>query len=328
LVKNLTNGIGFGSTEFHVFRAKPEKLIPKYIYYFLRTKKFRELAKEKMTGSSGHKRVPESFLKEFCYPVPSLEVQRQIVEKLDRQMAALESVRFLKSEAEKRITEILSGMWKETPVATTVTVTQNAVVQEKSDVEEKAFLKRKVLATYIINQSLNDSHFGDVKFEKLFFLSENFAIKRNFGQKYYVQAAGPYDNVFTREYFKQIEQSKWFNRQRKDNQYAFSKGENHDKSLNTYSLFSVNELERVNMLINYFKKSDYEKPEIIATLYAVWNNRKIKQEPITDELLKEDFLHWNAQKIKYKDRLDKALIWMREEGIIPDGWGEVIEKRS
>jgi len=35
------------------------------------------------------------------------------VEKLDRQMQALEGVRFLKEEAQKRIEEILAGVWKE-----------------------------------------------------------------------------------------------------------------------------------------------------------------------------------------------------------------------
>ena len=59
---------------------------------------------------------------------------------------------------------------------------------------------------------------------------------------------------------------------------------------------------------------------------VVWNNRIIKQEPITDELLKEDFLNWDKQKIKYKNRLDNALKWMKQEGIVPNGWGKVIEK--
>lgn len=109
--ENLKNGIGFGSTEFHVFRAKNEKLLPKFIYYFLRTKRFRDIAKEKMTGASGHKRVPETFLKEFSWSIPPIEIQRQIVEKLNKQMQALEGVRLLKSEAEKRIEEILSEIW-------------------------------------------------------------------------------------------------------------------------------------------------------------------------------------------------------------------------
>ncbi|OQY68227.1 hypothetical protein B6D29_01200 [Microgenomates bacterium UTCPR1] len=111
IAENLKNGVGFGSTEFHVFRARIGKLIPKFIYYFLRTKQFRKIAREKMTGASGHKRVPESFLKEFSWPYPPLETQRQIVEKLDKQMQALEGVRLLKAEAEKRIEEILAGVW-------------------------------------------------------------------------------------------------------------------------------------------------------------------------------------------------------------------------
>ena len=113
IAENLKNDIGFGSTEFHVFRAKIEKSLPKYIYYVLRTKKFRQLAKEKMTGSSGHKRVPETFLKEYNWPLPPLDIQRQIVKKLDKQMQALEGVRLLKNEAEKRIEEILARVWGE-----------------------------------------------------------------------------------------------------------------------------------------------------------------------------------------------------------------------
>ena len=82
----------------------------------------------------------------------------------------------------------------------------------------------------------------------------------------------------------------------------------------------------MDKLIRHFSNSDYEKPEIISTLYAVWNNRIIKGEPITNELLQEDFLKWDKQKIKYKDRLDAALEWMKKEGVVPDGWGKAIEK--
>ena len=50
---------------------------------------------------------------DFEIPLPPLETQRQIVEKLDKQMQALEGVQLLKSEAEKRIEEILAGVWGE-----------------------------------------------------------------------------------------------------------------------------------------------------------------------------------------------------------------------
>jgi restriction endonuclease S subunit len=299
-----------------VLQINTKKLLPKYLTFVLQKEDLNQLATITAQPS-----INQSKIKNIVIPIFSPEIQHQIVEKLDRQMAALESIRFLKAEAERRIEEILAGMWKE-KVLDAIPV----VIQYENVVEEKAFLKRKILATYIINQSLNDSNFGDVKFQKLLYLSEYFALKRNFGQKYFVQAAGPYDNIFTLEYFKQIEQSKWFNRQRENNQFIFTAGEKHDKSLNTYDTFSDNEFDRINKLISYFKNSTYEKPEIITTLYAVWNNRIIRQKPITDELLKEDFLNWDEGKIKYKDRLDNALAWMRENEIVPDGWGVVIEK--
>jgi len=197
---------------------------------------------------------------------------------------------------------------------------------DTQELENNYFIKRKVLATYIINQSLNDSQFGDVKFEKLLYLSDYFAIKRNFNQNYLQKAAGPYDNAFTIPFFKQIENSKWFTRTKKGAQYVFKPGKNHEKSTNAYSYFTDEELQKLNKLITYFKKSNYEQPEIISTLYAVWNNRIIRQQLITDEFLKEDFLNWDSQKAKYRDRLDAALQWMKKEEFIPDGWGKVVEK--
>ena len=59
-------------------------------------------------------KVSAEYMKAF--PVPFLgeiETQLQIVEKLDKQMQALEGVRLLKSDAQKRIEEILAGVWGE-----------------------------------------------------------------------------------------------------------------------------------------------------------------------------------------------------------------------
>jgi hypothetical protein len=200
-------------------------------------------------------------------------------------------------------------------------------VTQVPPVEDKHFVKRKVLATYIINQCLNDTKFGDTKFEKLLHLSDYHAIKRNLGQAYLQKAAGPYDNTFTISYFAQIEKSQWFTRLKKGNQFVFTAGQKHIKSINTYNFFSAEELQRVRNIISYFKKYDYEQPEIVSTLYAVWNNRIIRQQNISDDLLIEDFYNWDEQKKKYeKSRLQNALEWMRGELFIPDGWGNLIER--
>lgn len=90
ITKNLTNKIGFGSTEFHVLRCS-ERVLPEYVYHFLRQKTFRSQARMNMTGTAGQLRVPSSFLEEYSFPVPHIDVQRKIVK-------MLESIRITESE--------------------------------------------------------------------------------------------------------------------------------------------------------------------------------------------------------------------------------------
>jgi hypothetical protein len=61
IAKGLRNGLGFGSTEFHVFRSRGA-VLPEYVYYFIRQESFRSLAETEMTGSVGQKRVPADFV--------------------------------------------------------------------------------------------------------------------------------------------------------------------------------------------------------------------------------------------------------------------------
>ena len=192
--------------------------------------------------------------------------------------------------------------------------------------EKDYFVKRKMMACYIINKSLDDHHFGKVKFEKLLHLCEYHVIKRNLGQKYIQQVAGPFDNSFTYQFFNQVSKSKWFYIQKKGSLEQIKPGVNNQKSKKTYNYFSKYELEQVAKLIDLFKSTSYEKPEIISTLYAVWNDRIIENQEVSDEAIKNDFLKWSIEKEKYKDRLDRALKWMKDEGLTPDGWGRKIQK--
>ncbi|MFA6285218.1 MAG: restriction endonuclease subunit S [Parcubacteria group bacterium] len=82
IAKNLKNGIGFGTTEFHVIRAGKD-VLPEWIYYILRQPFFREEAQQKMTGSAGQKRVPVQFLEKYKISLPSLAEQKKIVARLD-----------------------------------------------------------------------------------------------------------------------------------------------------------------------------------------------------------------------------------------------------
>lgn len=83
IARGLTNGIGFGSSEFIVFRPGDE-LLPEYLYYFLLRPIFRERGQAVMTGAVGHKRVPKEYIENVEIPLPSLDEQKQIVTLLDQ----------------------------------------------------------------------------------------------------------------------------------------------------------------------------------------------------------------------------------------------------
>ena len=58
IARGLASRQGFGSTEFHVLRAK-ESVLPEWLYYFVRQERFRREARRSFTGTAGQQRVPD-----------------------------------------------------------------------------------------------------------------------------------------------------------------------------------------------------------------------------------------------------------------------------
>ncbi len=71
----LANGIGFGSTEFHVLRPQKGRTDAKWVYILTAFPQFREDAANNMTGSAGQRRVPASFLENYRISLPPYELQ-------------------------------------------------------------------------------------------------------------------------------------------------------------------------------------------------------------------------------------------------------------
>ncbi len=91
IAKGLTNGIGFGSSEFFVLR--PDKsLNAEFLFYFLSQDSFRDAGASVMSGAVGHKRVPNDFIQKIGIPVPSLLEQKRIVSILDEAFAGIATV--------------------------------------------------------------------------------------------------------------------------------------------------------------------------------------------------------------------------------------------
>jgi type I restriction enzyme S subunit len=108
LVSNLATEVGFGSTEFHVLRARPG-VDARFLFYLVWNSRFREEAAKHMTGSAGQKRVPASYLKQAKVPLVDPTEQRRIADILDK----ADAIRRKRKEAIALTEELLRSAFLE-----------------------------------------------------------------------------------------------------------------------------------------------------------------------------------------------------------------------
>lgn len=71
------------STGYCVLRAKIEVVLPKWIFFHITTKDFKNYVEENQSGSA-YPAISDSKVKDYKIPIPPLEVQKEIVRILDR----------------------------------------------------------------------------------------------------------------------------------------------------------------------------------------------------------------------------------------------------
>ncbi len=106
IARNLIDGIGFGTTEFHVIRPEDD-VIPEWIHLYIRQPSILNEAATHFTGSVGQQRVPSYFLEDLAMPLPPLSEQKRIAAILNDHMADIARARTA-TEAQLEATEALS----------------------------------------------------------------------------------------------------------------------------------------------------------------------------------------------------------------------------
>ena len=90
VMSGLSSGVGLGSSELFVFRAK--EMQTQYLFYWLQNKAFVEQAKSTMTGTGGLKRVSPQFVRGCAIHCPPPDEQARISIFLDAECARIDAV--------------------------------------------------------------------------------------------------------------------------------------------------------------------------------------------------------------------------------------------
>ena len=89
IAKKLSNGIGCGSSEFHVLRVSKKYVTQEYLLMFLKSQWFITYGVENFKGTAGQQRLGTSDLKNCLFPLPPLSEQHRIVEKLNELLGSV-----------------------------------------------------------------------------------------------------------------------------------------------------------------------------------------------------------------------------------------------
>ena len=144
LMRGLTNGIGFGTTELIVARPRPDQVNGTYLPYLFISPDFRSIGESHMYGAGGLKRVPDAFVRNFATGFPPVSEQTAIAEFLDRETGKIDEL----VAEQRRLMELLKEK-REAVISHAVTLKPSGIewlgdVPEHWDVKKVKHLTRSI----------------------------------------------------------------------------------------------------------------------------------------------------------------------------------------
>ena len=261
--------------------------------------------------------------------VPSKDEQQEIADYLDAKCAEIEN---LISKKEQYITEIenykksliyeyVTGK-KECPAMVQNEDVSNAYPYFPAPVHaSSARFAQAVLMSKILEES--SKGMGRVKLEKTLFTIENH-IGFNFDTEYLREAAGPLDasiyeceKIITRR-------NKWFSMKTSSYGVSYAPTNDVDKYKKYYAKYFSEYNSEIERIIDVFRNYTTEQAEIIATLFAAWNDAIIDKKQFTDDDIVDDVLNnWHESKRRFPRQVWlRAMNEIRKNHIIPKGYGK------
>ena len=181
--------------------------------------------------------------------------------------------------------------------------------------------KQAAYAAYVVKQIGSRGTFGRVQQMKLVYLIPHVLVQESQVHARR-EAAGPLDPAI-HKIESLAKRKNWFITQKIGSRYVYRPGPKIDEAVEFAMERFGDKAGRVDWLLGQFAKMDTEQAELVATVFAVWNDHLIDgHEPSDDEVVVG--VHgWHPEKVtKFApDRIIKCLQWMRHNSFVPTGIG-------
>jgi type I restriction enzyme S subunit len=288
-----------------------------FFFYVLQSESYLSRLFSLPTGTKQGNFSEEEVLS-IAVGVPQREEQEFIVNYLDSKTNEINS---LISKAERAI-ELLTE-YRATLITEAVTgriQVLGAVTKAKA---KSKFFPRFILHTEIVHKLHNEPTFGRVKAVKLGFLAERLFGDDSLTGEYYRQAAGPLDRRFITQFEKKIEQNRWFKAAIDDHRILYAPLEHAGEHQKYLEKAFRTKADDISKFIKTFRKASSLQCEIVATLFAAWNDFLLEgKQASDDQIIVEVRTNWHIKKQRIpEEKWRKALQWMKSKGYVPQGTG-------
>ncbi len=203
---------------------------------------------------------------------------------------------------------------------------------------EGALSRRVALASLLVKDLRSDPYFGRIKMAKMFYLLD-VIFNLDLGTRYYRAAYGPLDRKALQDDKYGVEalakRYNLFSTEKIDGKYRY-RPLNLDTIERLVSEHLGDKVAEMRAIVRKLGPRTLDHTEIVATLYACWNDLLIRQRSSSDAAIIAEFLQWSPTKMRFlaehqrepEKLLQNALSWMRDQRLIPKGRGGLTWQRS
>ena len=174
-------------------------------------------------------------------------------------------------------------------------------------------------------------YYGHVKAEKISHLVEGH-LGIDLERVPFKDAAGPNDYPHLKKVESRARKAGGFDvrQAQKDSAYVLTRLRGFDALVDKTTAILGDRLSEVDTLLKLLLPMNTRQAEIVATLYAGWNNLLLLgQTPSDDEIVYESRENWHTDKLNIeRDKFFKALVWMREHELVPMGKGRYVKNKE
>lgn len=256
-------------------------------------------------------------------PLPPLLEQNRIVAKIDELMALCDSLEQQIDANTSKQTELLGALIRAPSQGGAVEDAQRSSPSTAQVIDLATY--RASIGCYAINKLATAQYFGRTAAAKVMYLAQAH-VGLDLDLKPEREAAGPLD-TWIYDFERQGQGKSWFEVNEKTLANGRKKTEYRclsalsEPAARAEALMLPGQKTEFDRLIYALADKKTEEVEIIATLFAVWNDFLIDGVQPTDEQIISDVReNWHERKARFLPaELGRWLDWLRRENIIPQG---------